>query len=274
MDNPRRGPTESVSPEAYTKDYYESHCHGHELFRSTEGMVLPPRLRIPLRLSELEPGMRILDVGCGRGELLLHTTERHAISFGLDYSVEAMLIARDSLRRSGALSQNAAGGLQQANACRLPYASESFERVFLLDVAEHLHPEELREAFIEAYRVLRRGGRAIVHTMPNLWYYRFGYPLYRFVQYLRGHRLPKKPKSRWAYHEVHVNEQDPLSLGRALRDVGFAVRVRLIPTETYGRETNRLVRTGMILLSHLYPFRWVFCNDIFAIATRPLATRP
>jgi cyclopropane fatty-acyl-phospholipid synthase-like methyltransferase len=213
--------------------------------------------------------MRILDVGCGRGELLLHTHQRRAISYGLDYAKDAVLIARETLRSAAAIDD---GGLQlqQANARRLPYASETFARVFLLDIVEHLHPEELREVFAEAHRVLHRGGKAIIHTMPNLWYYRIGYPLYRFVQYLRGQRLPADPRERWAYHEVHVNEQTPLSLRTSLRDAGFSVSVRLIPAQTYNQESNRLIRTGMMLLSHLYPFRWVFCNDIFAIATKPL----
>ena len=220
-------------------------------------------------MTDLAPGMRILDVGCGRGELLLHTSERGALSYGLDYAKDAVLIARDTLRKATVVP-NSVLELQQANARRLPYASETFERVFLLDIVEHLHPVELREVLVDIHRVLKRGGKAIVHTMPNLWYYRFGYPIYRFVEYLRGKLLPADPRERWLYHEVHVNEQTPLSLRRSLRDAGFSVRVRLIPAQTYSQESNPSIRTGMILLSHLYPFRWVFCNDIFAIATRPI----
>lgn len=272
MDDQGRAPTETVPPEMYTREYYEHHCQGHEIFKSTGGTVLPPRLRIPLGLSKLALGMRVLDVGCGRGELLLHTTERGILSYGLDYAKEAILIARDTLR-SAATDPDGVLRLQQADARRLPYASQAFERVFLLDIAEHLHPQELQETFIEVYRVLKEGGKVIIHTMPNLWYYRLGYPLYRLVQKVRGRRLPANPKERWAFHEVHVNEQSPLSLRRSLRNAGFSVEVRLIPTETYTQESNRLVRTSMLLLSRIPPFRQVFCNDIFAVATRPFRRR-
>ncbi len=271
MDDLRDDPETSVPPETYTREYYESHCQGHEVFEASQGRTLPKRLSLPLRMSDLAPGMRILDVGCGRGELLLHTRQLGILSYGLDYAKNAVLIARDTLRSAAACHDVLR--LQQANARRLPYASNTFERVFLLDIVEHLHPEELRETFGEIHRVLTRGGKAIVHTMPNLWYYRIGYPVYRLVQYLGGHRLPANPRERWAYHEVHVNEQTPLSLRRSLLDAGFSVSIRLIPAQTYNQESNWLIRTGMILLSHLHPFRWVFCNDIFAIATKSLSSR-
>lgn len=269
MDNSGRVPAETVPSEAYTREYYQSHCQGYDLFKSTRGTVLPPRLSIPLTLSKLAPGMRVLDVGCGRGELLLHTREHRAVSYGLDYAKEAVLLARDTVKNATPVPSGVLW-LQQANARRLPYASESFERVFLLDIVEHLYPEELDQMLAEVYRVLKHGGRAIIHTMPNLWYYRFGYPLYRVVQRLRGKKLPADPKKRWPYREVHVNEQTPLALGKSLQDAGFSARVRLIPAQDYGQESSKVMRTSMMLLSHLYPFRWVFCNDIFAVAIRPL----
>ncbi len=269
MNNRRHGSDRSVSPEFYTRDYYKSHCQGYDIFDSSQGTVLPQRLSLPLKMSDLTPGMRVLDVGCGRGELLLHTQKYKALGYGLDYAKEAVLIAKNTLKKSAG-EFDAGSRLQQANARKLPYASETFDCVFLLDIVEHLYTEELCEMFAEVYRVLKQGSKAIVHTMPNLWYYRFGYPLYRLVQHLRGNHLPVNPRERWRYHEVHVNEQTPLSLKKSLQDAGFSVKIQLIPTQTHKQEDNQLIRTGMILLSHLYPFRLMFCNDIFAIATKLL----
>jgi len=257
----------SVPSSAYTREYYESHCHGHQEFLESGGDVLPPRLRIPLEMGTLEPGMRVLDIGCGRGELLLHTARAGALSYGVDYAQDAVTIAREVVSRTDEVTRSRIRGVQRADACRLPYATGSFDRVFLLDVVEHLYPAELQETLCEAYRVLRPGGVAVVHTMPNLWYYRCGYPGYRLVQRLRGVHLPADPRKRWAYGHVHVNEQTPLSLRSALRRAGFSARVRLVPIQTYEYESSWLVRASMYVLTRLYPFRWVFCNDIVAVAS-------
>jgi predicted SAM-dependent methyltransferase len=139
----------------------------------------------------------------------------------------------------------------------------------MLDVVEHLHPHELDTVLGEVIRILRTGGRLIVHTMPNLWYYRYGYPLYRMMQYLRGQSLPVDPRDRWPYAHVHVNEQDPKRLGRTLTLAGFRSRVWLRTTQSYAYEKNRFVRMGMEILTRWVPFRWLFCNDIFAIGTKP-----
>ncbi|RMF26013.1 MAG: class I SAM-dependent methyltransferase [Chloroflexi bacterium] len=262
-------PPPSVPPEVYTREYYERCCQGYEEFQKSRGRVLPLRLRIPLRLGALEPGMQVLDVGCGRGELLLHAAQRGAFACGLDYAREAVVIAQETIAGADRAYRDRILGVQQADARRLPYPARTFDRVFLLDIVEHLYPEELHEMLVEVRRVLKEGGFAVIHTMPNTWYYRFGYPLYRLLQRLRGVRLPANPRERWPYHHVHVNEQNPLSLRRALRAAGFSARVWLAPAQRYDYERNPLVRAGMEGVTRLYPFRWIFCNDLFAIARKP-----
>jgi SAM-dependent methyltransferase len=212
--------------------------------------------------------MRVVDVGCGRGEILLHSAGRGALAWGLDYAREAVLLTRELLGASAGKEQRARIGVGQANATRLPFASDQADLVFMLDVVEHLYPPELKAALAEAWRILRPGGRLVVHTMPNLWYYRFGYPLYRSLQGLRGERLPADPRTRWDFRHVHVNEQTPISLRKALKESRFEARVWLATTQSYEYESNPLVRRGMNFLVRALPFKWAFCNDIFAIGTK------
>jgi ubiquinone/menaquinone biosynthesis C-methylase UbiE len=163
--------------------------------------------------------------------------------------------------------------LHRADARMLPFQSGSFDRVFLLDVVEHIAGAELGDVLGEVYRVLETGGQAVIHTMPNTWYYRFGYPVYRALQRVRGQSLPADPRDRWAYSHVHVNEQNPVRLHRALRSAGFQTRVWLKSAQRYEHESSQVLRAGMVLLTSVYPFRWVFCNDIFAVATKPASAR-
>ena len=148
---------------------------------------------------------------------------------------------------------------------QIPFEENMFDAVLCNHVLEHVQDDI--KAMSEIKRVLTPTGKLIVHTMPNTWYYAVGYPLFRLVQRLRGRRLPSDPRDRWQYKEVHVNEQNPIRLHRALVAAGLTAKVWLQTTQSYDEEPNPYVRLIMKALVTLYPFRWAFCNDLFAVAT-------
>ncbi len=261
-------PSPSVPSDVYTREYYESCCQGYEEFNRSQGATLPLRLSIPLDLAQITSGIRVIDIGCGRGEIVLHCALRGAKIWGLDYAAEAVKLAQKSLGEIAPADIWLKLAIQQADASRLPFPDNSVELIFMLDVVEHLYPNELSRAFDEAWRVLKPGGRIIIHTMPNLWYYHFGYPIFRWMERLRGNYIPKNPRERWPFSHVHVNEQDPPRLRQALQASRFKTRVWLKSTQSYKDETNLIVRWGMLFLTRVYPFRWIFCNDLFAVGEK------
>lgn len=248
-----------VPSDTYSREYFLTECNGHEEFQQGR---LPSRLQAALAIAGELKGKRILDVGCGRGEVVLYCLRQGAEACGVDYSADALVLARQ-----GAGTEP--GHYQRADARYLPFQNGTFDLALMLDIVEHLYPAELARALADVHRVLKPGGVLIVHTMPNLWYYRLGYPLFRMVQRLRGKRLPRDPRVRWQFvSTVHVNEQTPLTLRRALKGAGLAARVWLQPTQSYAEERSPLVRGVMRFLATAYPFRWVFCDDIFALASK------
>jgi hypothetical protein len=54
---------------------------------------------------------------------------------------------------------------------------------------------------------------------------------------------------------------------------GFRTKVWLQSIHTYDEEPNPLARLAMRTLVTLYPFRWFFCNDLFATAEKRRAAR-
>lgn len=259
----------TIPPEEYTREYYEECCHGFEEFQYSHGEILPTRLLIPIELANIEPGMLVVDLGSGRGETILNCAFRGAWAWGLDYAVDAIRLSREILDRIVERDVRDRLAIQRANATDLPFANDSVDIVFMLDIVEHLNNTELTKTFAEVRRILFPGGRLIVHTMPNLWYYRFGYPIFRLFQRLRGKKLPSNPRSRWAFSHVHVNEQTPRTIKKSLEAAGFKTRVWLSTTQSYREERNSFVRSMMKFITRVYPFRWIFCNDIFAIAWNP-----
>jgi ubiquinone/menaquinone biosynthesis C-methylase UbiE len=221
-----------------------------------------------MELAKIESGMNVVDIGCGRGEIVLQCAIKRAKVWGIDYSREAVLLATGALGEVSDAEVQKRLGIQQADARRLPLEDDWADVIFMLDVVEHLLPDELETSLREARRVLKPGGKLIIHTMPNLWYYWFGYPLYRFVQRLRGEQLPSNPRERWTYSHVHVNEQTPPALKRVLESSPFKTRVWLRSTVNYDYEGNRWVRNSMQFLTRAYPFRLIFCNDIFAVGIK------
>jgi ubiquinone/menaquinone biosynthesis C-methylase UbiE len=259
----------AIPSDSYTAEYYTDCCQGYDEFNATSGQVLPRRLQIPLGIVAPEPGMKILDIGSGRGELPLHLARRGAAVWGIDYAAAALDLAAALMATPAAHDVSTQIRFARASALDLPFASTSFDAALMLDVVEHLSPAELDRALGEVMRVLKPGGRLIVHTMPSLWYYRWGYPTFRFMERLRGKRLPPDPRDRWQYKDVHINEQTPLSLRRTVRAAGFEARVWLETTQTYAHERSMLVRIMMETLTRAYPFRWIYCNDIFAVGVKP-----
>ncbi len=252
----------------YDEEYFLTSCEGYDSFKSEAVVSISPRLAAALCLVEAAPGDRILDVGCGRGEAVLDCAQNGAMAYGVDYAADALRLAHQaSLGEQNELGRYIC--LAGADAKHLPFADASFDKLLMFDLVEHLYSWELEQALGEAWRVLSFEGQLIIHTAPNRWYYRFGYPLYRLFERSRGRRLPADPRSRFPFHHLHVNEQDVLGLRRSLRHAGFEPKLWLDMIEPpLGNENSLVLKALLRVLLEVHPFRWVFRNDIFAIACK------
>ena len=256
----------------YTEEYFLTACEGYDVFLESEGVQLSRRLQDAFSVAGVTPGMRVLDVGCGRGEILRHCMRLGAEVHGVDYAQVAARLSRDAVNaeRAGGSYPPLPAGVSRADAKFLPYPNGYFDRVLMFDVVEHLHPWELQQAMLEVRRVLKDDGRFIVHTAPNRWYDLYAYPWVRRFRWLlgQGERYPEDPRAITPVNQdVHVNEQDPLSMRRALRAAGFQGKVWLdSPPQDHGE--NVVVDMLRWVAFHVPPFRWFFERELFAVAKK------
>lgn len=101
----------------------------------------------------IQPGMNVLDLGCGTGTLTLMLKHAHPNTSvaGLDADAQVLAIARG---KSGGLNIQWDEGL----ASSLPYPDSHFDRVVTSLVIHHLTTSDKRRAFREAFRVLKPDG--------------------------------------------------------------------------------------------------------------------
>ena len=259
----------SLPSSLYTEEYFREACEGCDEFSETQGQRLSRRLEAAISVADISPGMRVLDVGCGRGEILLHCTTLGAIACGVDYAQVAVEISRGVV--TGATRPQVI--VTQADAKLLPFPDRHFDRVLMFDVLEHLYPWEMQAATMEAKRVLKDNGRLVVHTAPNAWYDRFAYPVVRMFRRLigQGTHYPANPRALnvTANVDVHVNEQSALSLWRTLKASGFHCQIWLHSPPQNRSEAKILAGLRHVCFNWI-PFRWFFEREIFGVARKKI----
>jgi SAM-dependent methyltransferase len=118
-------------------------------YDSAFGAVTRQTVASMLDAARVTPGMEVLDICCGPGMLAAGALERGAEAIGIDFSVEAVKLARGLVPN---------GRFQQGDAQALPFPAATFDAVLCGYGLMHL--PEPAAALREMLRVLRPGGRA------------------------------------------------------------------------------------------------------------------
>jgi ubiquinone/menaquinone biosynthesis C-methylase UbiE len=112
-----------------------------------------------IALAELRDGHRVLDVGCGTGNLLKSIAKRYrnVDLVGLDPDPKALARAGRKARHAGLAIRLVRGFAQE-----LPYPDGSFDRVFSSLMLHHLDSPAKDALLAEVRRVLRPGGMLVL----------------------------------------------------------------------------------------------------------------
>ena len=109
----------------------------------------------------IEPGWRVLDIGCGTGALAVLMARRGAQVVGIDIAPPMLAIAARRVRQAG-LEERVE--LRELGAVELDgaFPDESFDCITSSLVFSELSPDEIDYTLRQCYRLLRPGGRLVI----------------------------------------------------------------------------------------------------------------
>jgi ubiquinone/menaquinone biosynthesis C-methylase UbiE len=273
-----------VDPKVYTKDYYLNDCTGFNEFKKSFGKVLEPRFVELIKLFNINSGTKVLDVGCGRGEMVFYAAGKGARAIGIDYSNDSIDLAKLAQGKQQKDIQNRTEFIQM-DAKKLKFRNSDFDLIIMTDVVEHLYPEELDLVFGEIKRVLKPGGILVIHTAPNkifndVAYKYYCYPVGSFIVFVWNKTTRKNYPNmasirhiRTDSHRImHINEPTYFSLSKLYKKFNF--QGRLVSTNITVKKPSLSLKDKVFNLlvffhplSKYFPLNILFGSDFVSILT-------
>jgi cyclopropane fatty-acyl-phospholipid synthase-like methyltransferase len=207
----------------YDHTYYTQSCHGYDAFATHQGKrLLDDRLQAVATIACLKRTGRVLDLGCGRGELAYYFAQQGFEVTAIDYSQAAIDLAQQCFADEPELQRRVQFICADVNQVELDLGN--YDLAIATDLIEHLAPSELSQLYPRIRQWLKPDGLLIIHTFPNRWYYQYDYARKRRQAKAIGAYLPKQPRSRYE-QLMHINEQSPRVLQRQLSHAFEQVQV-------------------------------------------------
>ncbi len=161
-------------------------------------------LVMPARNSD-----RVVDAGCGSGFLSAFLAESCQHCLGVDVHSEAIRFASETFSEQKNLS------FIESNLTDAPVGDNAIDKIYCVEVIEHLSSADARSALEAFNRWLKPGGQLLI-TTPN---YKSFWPV---LEWLIDHLALSPRKARMA-DEQHITRFSPGSLSEILTRSGFSV---------------------------------------------------
>ena len=206
-------PSDSRLEEIYSPTYYQPWSYeSSDVVRATKQLTFEPALAA----TNLAPGARLLDVGCGTGDLLALASARGLEAYGVDLNELAIERARDTVPDAR---------LHRGVLDDKPFPSVTFDAITMFDFIEHARDPE-QEIRAAAAR-LAPGGRLVIST-PRVD---------SVTRRLTGRSWPQ-------YREEHLTYFSANGIHALMQRVGMVItrltstKKVLTPSYLYGQAVN------------------------------------
>lgn len=267
-----------VDSKIYNKKYYLNSCMGFEEFKKHNGKKVHPNTLKFLEMINFRPNIKLLDIGCGRGDLAIEAARRGAEVTGIDYSRDAIILANSMRKKQGKKLQHNVRFFRM-DSKNLKFPDNYFDAITSYDVFEHLYKEELDIAMNEISRVLKPGGVLLVHTETNKIYLDYthriwAYPLDRLLIFFNKlvtnkvyPGLQKDPRND-LHKAQHVNEPTHFYLKSLFKGHNFSGKiinkVPLKPSQSWKDNLHNIV-VSLYPVSKFFPLHLFFAHEYICI---------
>ncbi|MBF0522851.1 MAG: class I SAM-dependent methyltransferase [Candidatus Omnitrophica bacterium] len=167
-----------VPADIYDKNYYLTDNEGFREYTKGLDRQMHSKYQQALELGAPKAGDIVLDIGCGRAELVYYCAKRQCKALGIDYSQAAIDIAQGTLKQLPPELQKIAR-VQVADVVKTQFP-DKYNVVFMIDIVEHMYDWQLQSAFEKINAILAEDGRLIIST-PNYYYEKYLSPLKRML---------------------------------------------------------------------------------------------
>ena len=154
--------------EKSNQNYYDEKLSAQRLQRCYE--IAPPRIKQYLQAeidhvcSFIQPGHRVLELGCGYGRVLDYLIKNTANVFGMDLSMASLVMAKREMQNSHRIK------LAQMNATDLGFKDNAFDLVCCIQNGISAFKVDNLKLLSEAVRVTRSRGIVLFSTyVRDFW---------------------------------------------------------------------------------------------------------
>lgn len=167
------------------------------------------RVRNVLAIADPGPDERVVDLGCGWGTFEWTLGPRVREIIGVDFSARSIELCNERLAREPIPTVR----FVQADAGDTGLEGGRYDLVICADLFEHLYPDDSARVAVEAFRLLRPGGRFSVWT-PHRGH---------FLEVLKNRSIVLRPDpSHVDYKSVRALRELLLGAGFAIERAGYA----------------------------------------------------
>ena len=122
------------------------------------------KLDLVCRKLKLEPGMRLLDVGCGWGSLAIHAAREYGVDvLGVTLSRPQVELGRERVAAAGLADRVVQRVLDYRE-----LGEDSFDAIASIGMVEHVGESQIDAYAAQVARVLRSGGRVLNHGIAHV----------------------------------------------------------------------------------------------------------
>jgi SAM-dependent methyltransferase len=203
-----------------------------------------------LVVSQMLEGLKgnLLDLGCGRGELLLQSPDHFDLKVGIDFSEFFLQDALEFTRKYCNYPEKVSWLLHDLNE-PIPYASEHFHVAVSTECIEHTF--DVFGLFREVHRLLKPGG-VFIFSVPNIAYIRHRFRLLWGLQPVTASSMPFWWRDYWDGTHIHYFTLPAIEM--LLKQTGFV----FVSNTGSGRLRRlRLIRPTLL------------CGDLIVTARKP-----